>query len=41
MLTECIQSAMDRARYEMIDDDEPFYGEVPGLDPVYRCTKQP
>jgi predicted RNase H-like HicB family nuclease len=35
MLTEYIQTAMDRARYEMIDDDEPFYGEVPGLDGVW------
>lgn len=35
MLTQYIQAAMDRAQYEMIDDEEPFYGEVPGLDGVW------
>ncbi len=35
MLTQYIQAAMDRAKYEMIDDEEPFYGEVPGLDGVW------
>lgn len=35
MLTEYIQAALDRAEYEMIDDPEPFYGEVAGLDGVW------
>ena len=32
MLTEYLQAAFDRARYEMINDTEPFYGEVAGLE---------
>ena len=31
MLTEYIQRAMDLAHYEIIDDEEPYYGVVPGL----------
>ena len=29
MLLQYIQAALDRAHYEIIEDDEPFYGEVP------------
>ena len=36
MLTEYIQAALDRAEYEMIDDTDPFYGEVAGLDGVFQ-----
>ncbi len=32
MLPAYIQAAMERARYEMIEDEEPFYGEVPELE---------
>jgi predicted RNase H-like HicB family nuclease len=35
MLTHYLQAALDRARYEMIEDDEPFYGEVPELPGVW------
>ena len=35
MLTRYIQAALDRARYELIQDDEPFYGEVPGIEGVW------
>ncbi len=35
MLTNYIQVAMRRARYEMLPDDGTFYGEIPGLDGVY------
>ena len=31
MLTEYIEEALRRARYEVIDDEEPYYGEVPEL----------
>jgi predicted RNase H-like HicB family nuclease len=35
MLTEYIQKALEKAHYEMIEDDEPFYGEIPGLDGLW------
>jgi predicted RNase H-like HicB family nuclease len=35
MLTRYIHAALERARYEMIDDAEPFYAEVEGLEGVW------
>ena len=35
MSIQYIQAALENARYEMIDDEEPYYGEVPGLDGVW------
>jgi predicted RNase H-like HicB family nuclease len=35
MLTQYIQAALERAHYEIIKDDEPFYGEVPDLAGVW------
>jgi predicted RNase H-like HicB family nuclease len=35
MLTQYLQAALDRARYEMIEDEEPYYGEVPELPGVW------
>ncbi|MFZ0790089.1 MAG: type II toxin-antitoxin system HicB family antitoxin [Chromatiaceae bacterium] len=36
MLTEYIEEALRRARYELIEDPEtPFYGEVPELPGVW------
>ncbi|TVR35882.1 MAG: type II toxin-antitoxin system HicB family antitoxin [Spirochaetaceae bacterium] len=35
MIHEYIQAALNRAHYEMIDDEEPFYGEVRELPGVY------
>jgi predicted RNase H-like HicB family nuclease len=35
MLTTYIQAALDRAHYEMIEDETPFYGEVPQLPGVW------
>ena len=35
MLIQYIQAALENARYEIIDDEEPYYGEVPGLDGVW------
>jgi predicted RNase H-like HicB family nuclease len=35
MLLAYIQAALERAHYEMIDDSEPFYGEVPELPGVW------
>jgi predicted RNase H-like HicB family nuclease len=35
MIREYIDAALGRAHYEMIDNPEPFYGEVPGLQGVW------
>jgi len=39
MLTEYIQRALEHAHYEIIDDDEPFYGEIPDLPGVWATGK--
>jgi predicted RNase H-like HicB family nuclease len=31
MLTEYIQAAMERAKFEILADDGTFFGEIPGL----------
>lgn len=35
MLREYIQRALERAHYEIIQDVEPYYGEVPDLKGVW------
>jgi predicted RNase H-like HicB family nuclease len=35
MLTAYIQAAMRRATYEILPDNEGYYGEIPGLQGVY------
>lgn len=35
MLREYIHGAMGRARYEILDDDGSYYGEIPGFEGVY------
>jgi predicted RNase H-like HicB family nuclease len=35
MLIEYIHAALEKARYEIIGDDEPYYGEVPELEGVW------
>ena len=35
MIVEYVSEALKRARYEMIEDKEPFYGEVSGLKGVW------
>ncbi len=39
MLVEYIEEALRRARYEMVDDEEPYYGEVPELKGVWASGK--
>jgi predicted RNase H-like HicB family nuclease len=39
MICQYIESAMERAHYEIIDDDEPYYGEVPELQGVWATGK--
>ncbi|MCK4581157.1 MAG: type II toxin-antitoxin system HicB family antitoxin [Dehalococcoidia bacterium] len=39
MLLEYIQIALERAHYEIIEDTEPFYGEVPALAGIWATGK--
>ena len=39
MIIEYIQAALEKAEYEIIDDEEPYYGEVPGLDGVWATGR--
>jgi predicted RNase H-like HicB family nuclease len=39
MITEYIEAALARATYEIIEDEEPYYGEVPGLQGVWATGK--
>lgn len=39
MLTEYIEEALKKAKYEIIDDEEPFYGEVEELKGVWATGK--
>lgn len=39
MLVDYIRAALAKARYERIDDPEPYYGEVPGLKGVWATGK--
>lgn len=35
MIREYIDAALANAHYEIIEDQEPFYGEIPGLQGVW------
>ncbi len=35
MLREYIQQALEQATYEIIEDDDPYYAEVPALQGVW------
>jgi predicted RNase H-like HicB family nuclease len=39
MLLQYIQTALESAHYEIIEDEEPFYGEVPQLEGVWATGK--
>jgi predicted RNase H-like HicB family nuclease len=39
MLTEYVEEALRRARYEKIEDEEPYYGEVRELQGVWATGK--
>ena len=39
MIIEYIQAALAQAKYEIIKDEEPYYGEVPGLQGVWATGK--
>lgn len=38
MITEYIQVAMRKAKYEILDGDEGFYGEIPGFKGVWASA---
>jgi predicted RNase H-like HicB family nuclease len=39
MLTEYIERAMKKAKYEILPDDDTFYGCIPGFDGVYANAR--
>jgi predicted RNase H-like HicB family nuclease len=39
VIVEYIEAALEKAKYEIIEDEEPYYGEVPGLDGVWATGK--
>lgn len=39
MISQYLQAALDRAHYDIIDDEEPYYGEVPELASVWANGK--
>ena len=39
MITDYIEAALARATYEIIEDEEPYYGEIPGLRGVWASGK--
>lgn len=39
MLIEYIEEALKKAHYEMIDDEEPFYGEILGFKGVWATGR--
>ena len=39
MLVEYIQAALERAKYELIEDEEPYYGEISELKGVWVTGK--
>ena len=38
MLRDYIRGAMHRARYEILESDEGYYGEIPGFEGVYATA---
>lgn len=39
MLAECIQAALERAQYKIIDDEEPYFATVPERSGVWASGK--
>ncbi len=39
MITEYIEAALAQATYEIIQDEEPYYGEIPALQGVWASGK--
>jgi predicted RNase H-like HicB family nuclease len=41
MLTHYIQASMRHASYELLDEDQSFYGEIPGFQGVWANAPTP
>ena len=41
MIVEYIEAAMRNARFERIDDEEPYYGEIPPCQGVWATGVSP
>ena len=39
MLLEYIEAAMNRAHYELIEDEEPYFGEIEGIPGIWATGK--
>jgi hypothetical protein len=39
MLIECLRAGLERAHYELIEDEDPFYGGIPGVEGVWATGK--
>jgi predicted RNase H-like HicB family nuclease len=39
MLTQYLNEALEHARYELIEDEEPYYGEIPEIHGVWATGK--
>jgi len=39
MITEYINAALQRVKFEIIDNEKPYYGEVPELEGVWATGK--
>jgi predicted RNase H-like HicB family nuclease len=39
MLLQYIETALESAHYEIIEDEEPYYGDVPQLEGVWATGK--
>lgn len=39
MIVEYIEEALRRARYELIDDEDPYYGEIEELKGIWATGK--
>lgn len=39
MISEYVQCALQHAKYEIIKDEEPYYGEIEGLQGVWAAGK--
>ncbi len=39
MLTQYIAGAMAKAKYEILQEDNSYYGEIPGFEGVYANAK--
>lgn len=39
MLPDYLHAGIARAHYELIEDEDPFYGEIPGVEGVWATGK--